>query len=74
VPFSARSLHVPMIHRCLLVLTAHILLLQEHGVISFEFDSGGPSRIEAWVSRRTFTIPQYLSLFLIACTHSHIMH
>lgn len=22
---------------------------QEHGVISFEFDSGGPSRIEAWV-------------------------
>lgn len=24
-------------------------MLQEHGVISFEFDSGGPSRIEAWV-------------------------
>jgi hypothetical protein len=24
-------------------------ILQEHGVISFEFDSGGPSRIEAWV-------------------------
>ncbi len=22
---------------------------KEHGVISFEFDSGGPSRIEAWV-------------------------
>ncbi len=26
-----------------------ILISQEHGVISFEFDSGGPSRIEAWL-------------------------
>lgn len=25
------------------------MLRKEHGVISFEFDSGGPSRIEAWV-------------------------
>jgi len=34
------------------VLPVHLLIyrsLQEFGVVSFEFDSGGPSRIDAWV-------------------------